>query len=166
MHAYSNFLDILQKLLYGLIVGLFAAMVALVFAQVVMRYGFSMGFTWIEESSRYLFIWQVMLATPIALRYGRHMKIDTLLAMVPPLVRNPLKVGMELLIMVFILLFTLSSFEFTVSNSRGISSGIRVSMGYAYAALIAGGVLMFLYWVEGILNLLRARTPLGSRREG
>ena len=57
-------MNVIQKIIAGycrligyLIAAAMAVMVALVFGNVVMRYGFNSGFTVSEELSRWLFVW-------------------------------------------------------------------------------------------------------------
>ena len=52
------------------------AIIFLTFLQVVLRYAFHQPLSWIEEASRYLFVWIVMLGSAIAFRTGQHIRID------------------------------------------------------------------------------------------
>jgi C4-dicarboxylate transporter DctQ subunit len=53
-------------------------MVAAVFAQVVLRYVFSIGLPWAEELARYLMIWSGFFGASLATHARRHLKIDFL----------------------------------------------------------------------------------------
>lgn len=48
----------------------------LTFLQVLLRYAFNQPLSWIEEVSRYLFVWIVMLGAAFAFRTGEHINID------------------------------------------------------------------------------------------
>lgn len=50
-----------------------AAMVALIFGNVVLRYGFGSGLAFSEELARYAFIWMTFLGAVAALREGAHL---------------------------------------------------------------------------------------------
>ncbi len=52
------------------------AILSLTFSQVVLRYLFNHPVTWIEEISRYLFVWIVFLGSATAFRAGEHIKVD------------------------------------------------------------------------------------------
>lgn len=54
------------------------AILSLTFFQVVLRYLFNSPMTWIEEISRYLFVWIVFLGSALAFRTGVHIKVDVL----------------------------------------------------------------------------------------
>lgn len=53
-------------------------MVTVVFAQVVLRYVFSIGLPWAEELARYLMIWSGFFGASLATHARRHLKIDFL----------------------------------------------------------------------------------------
>src|SRR5699024_11998103 len=52
--------------------------ILLTFLQVCLRYMFSHSFAWIEEVSRYLFVWIVFLGAAIAFDADSHIKIDVI----------------------------------------------------------------------------------------
>lgn len=54
------------------------AILALTFFQVLLRYFFNSPVAWIEEISRYFFVWIVFLGSALAFRSGGHIKVDIL----------------------------------------------------------------------------------------
>lgn len=75
MIALSRFLE---KMLKALVIVANAAMLLLVFGQVITRYVFGWTPHFGEELARYLFVWVVFLSLPLVARYGGHMCIETL----------------------------------------------------------------------------------------
>ena len=65
-------------LLRAVIAVLLAAMVVLVFGNVVLRYGFNSGIAVSEELSRWLFVWMMFLGAIVGLREHAHLGIDSL----------------------------------------------------------------------------------------
>ena len=57
-----------------------AAMVTLVFANVVLRYVFDSGLAWSEEVSRITFVWLVFLGIVIAYQENEHLAVDILVS--------------------------------------------------------------------------------------
>ena len=55
---------------------LLAAMTALTFAQVVLRYAFNSGFVWALEATVYMFGWLVLLGISGAMRTDSHIAVD------------------------------------------------------------------------------------------
>ncbi len=66
------------RLLEVLLVALLAAMVLMVFGNVVLRYGFNSGITFSEELSRWAFVWMTFLGAIVALRENGHLGTDLL----------------------------------------------------------------------------------------
>lgn len=67
--AFWRMIDLVMALLL-------AALIVLVFANVVMRYGFSSGLRVTIELSRLWFVWVVMLGAAVMLRRGEHLKLS------------------------------------------------------------------------------------------
>ena len=65
------------------VIAILAAMAAMVFANVVLRYTTDRSLLWVEEASRYLMIWLTFLGAGLVLRYGGHIGIDTLQEALP-----------------------------------------------------------------------------------
>src|SRR5207247_8942829 len=67
----------------GAVIGMLAAMAAMVFVNVVLRFTTDRSLLWVEETSRYLMIWLTFLGSGLVLRYGGHVGIDTLQEALP-----------------------------------------------------------------------------------
>jgi TRAP-type C4-dicarboxylate transport system permease small subunit len=72
------------RLLETLLVALMAAMVVMVFGNVVLRYGFNSGITVSEELSRWAFVWMTFLGAIIAVKEGGHLGTDMLVGRLGP----------------------------------------------------------------------------------
>ncbi len=75
---YRSFMRSLGLLELGTGIVLLAAIVALVFAQVVARYAFNEPQAWIEELCTYAFIWIVFLGASAAMKLDRHIRVVSL----------------------------------------------------------------------------------------
>jgi TRAP-type C4-dicarboxylate transport system permease small subunit len=72
------------------IVALMAVMVAVVSAQVFMRYALNSSIGWADEVSRLMFVWSIFLAIPLGIKLGVHIGIEMVTARLPAAVRGPL----------------------------------------------------------------------------
>jgi TRAP-type transport system small permease protein len=72
------------KLLESLLVALMAAMVVMVFGNVVLRYGFNSGITVSEELSRWAFVWMTFLGAIVAIKENGHLGTDMLVGRLGP----------------------------------------------------------------------------------
>lgn len=66
------------RLIEGLLVALLGFMVVIVFANVVLRYGFNSGIHLSDELSRYAFVWLTFLGAILTFRENAHVNIETL----------------------------------------------------------------------------------------
>ena len=80
----SRLVDGLCTLLEGLIALLLAAMVVLVFGNVVLRYAFNSGITVSEELSRWAFVWMTFLGAIVAVKENGHLGTDLLIGRLGP----------------------------------------------------------------------------------
>jgi len=72
------------RLLEALLVALMAAMVVMVFGNVVLRYAFNSGITVSEELSRWAFVWLTFLGAVIAVKENGHLGTDLLIGRLGP----------------------------------------------------------------------------------
>jgi TRAP-type C4-dicarboxylate transport system permease small subunit len=65
-------------------------MVAVVSAQVLLRYAFNSSIGWADEVSRLMFVWSIFLAIPLGIKLGVHIGVEMLTARLPALAREVL----------------------------------------------------------------------------
>jgi TRAP-type C4-dicarboxylate transport system permease small subunit len=137
-----------------LIAAAMALMVALVFGNVVLRYGFNSGFTVSEELSRWLFVWLTFLGAVVALRDNAHLGTDMMVGKLGPLGKR-ICMGLSLGLMLYCLwlLFKGSLDQFKV-NVDSTSPVMEASMGWFYAAGMAFAVLGAPILLQDIYRLL------------
>lgn len=76
-------LRFLNRLEERLAVVLLAVMTVLVFAQVVLRFGFGLGYGWIDELSRLAFIWVVFLGAIVGVQRHLHLRVTLFVKLLP-----------------------------------------------------------------------------------
>lgn len=59
-------------------------LVATVLAVVVLRYGFGMGFIWLQDFAAYAFAVFLALSVPVCLAQGGHVRVDVVSERMPP----------------------------------------------------------------------------------
>ena len=139
------------RALAGLMVLCLAAMVVMVFGNVVLRYGFNSGLTLSEELSRWLFVWMTFLGAVVALNDRAHLGTDTLIARLPVTGRK-LCLGASLLLMLFICALVFKgAWEQTRINWDTTSAVMEASMAWFYAsgmvfAVLAAPILLLNLW--------------------
>lgn len=80
--------DGLDRLIGGVATIALIALIAIIFANVIGRYGFNTAITWAAEAAKWLFILVIFLAVPLAHRSRRHLSIDLLVDRLPAPLRT------------------------------------------------------------------------------
>jgi TRAP-type C4-dicarboxylate transport system permease small subunit len=111
-------------------------------AQVIMRFGFGLGYSWIEEITRMLFIWVIFLGAVAAMRRNLHIRVEAGLLLFPQRLR-PLAgwIG-DLALFAFCLAMTWTGIELAAStlhaNFRLQSTGVSMFWPYTIIPISFG----------------------------
>jgi TRAP-type transport system small permease protein len=135
------------KLLELLIVALMVAMVAMVFGNVVLRYGFNSGITISDEMSRYCFIWLTYIGAMVAMREGGHLGVDTLVKHLGTRGKKVCLFVSEALMLGCNGLFFLGTWKMHELQVTNVSPVVGISMIWIY------GIGYIVAVVMGIINL-------------
>jgi TRAP-type transport system small permease protein len=117
-----------------------AAMVVLVFSNVVLRYVFNSGIATSEELSRWLLVWLTFLGAIVALRQHAHLGVDTLVRALPPRARFICFIVSYALMLYADWLLTLGSWKQAVLTygDTAPASGISVGLFFYSSGLVFG----------------------------
>lgn len=149
-------MTILERTTLTITLLLLCAMVLTTGAQVASRYLLDLPLIWTEETGRHLMIWMVFLASTVVYRRGQHIAIDLFGARLGPRGRAIIGIAITLLLAFFFFLMVRYGWELTTRTMNQRSSALRYPMGYAYASLPVGGVLLLLYAIENLIRHVRA----------
>lgn len=151
-------LDRFCRLLDGASALLLAAMVALVFGNVVLRYAFNSGITVSEEVSRWLYVWMTFLGAIVALRENSHLGTDMLVSRLPVVGKMACLVVGQILMLYVTWLLLAGSWQQARINwdvdapVTGASMAIFYGSGVVFA--LASGLLL----LNGLFRAITGRT--------
>jgi TRAP-type C4-dicarboxylate transport system permease small subunit len=100
-------------------VALFVVLGALLSAQVFMRFVLGLGYSWMEEICRMLFIWVIFIGAAAAMRRGMHIRVEAGLLLFPRSVRPFAAWLGDLLLFGFCLAVTWHGLELVMSSADG-----------------------------------------------
>jgi TRAP-type transport system small permease protein len=132
-------------------------MIAVVFTNVVLRYGFSSALLSSVEVSRFLFVWIVMLGAVACLRYGEHLQLTSVVDALAPRLRRLLVALAWVIICLFSAMLFLGSMRQTIANWANVQPMSGLPVGAIYLAGAAGGGLMAAVAVFRIVSGFRSR---------
>lgn len=140
------------KSIDALIAAILVTMVVLVFANVVLRYGFHSGMRASVELSRLGLVWVVMLGAAVVLRRGEHLAVSEFSEAFFPRAVPVLRRLCWLVILVSSTMLFLGAINQTIANWNNISqlTGLPSSL-FAIAGVISG-LLMGLIAAVRIVN--------------
>ncbi len=118
---------------------------------VVMTFGvfsrYVLGFyaSWSVEFSSYSFVWLSFVGAAYVRRFGSHIKIEIMYAMIEPalhpVVRMVIWLFKEIIILLFLVLLIVFSFQLASRSALFRSQAMQLSQFWLYIAPAVGGVL-------------------------
>jgi TRAP-type C4-dicarboxylate transport system permease small subunit len=145
------------RLFSWLMVACLAAMVVMVFGNVVLRYGFNSGITVTEELSRWLFVWMTFLGAFVALHRHRHLGTDMVVGRLSLAGRKACFVVSRLLMLFVCALVVLGGWEQVLINRGTRSAVLEASMAIFYASGVVFGALACVVLLHELWQLLSGR---------
>lgn len=124
-----------------------AAVVALIFAQVTLRFLGAQVPPAFEELGNFLFIWWVFLGAAMTLREVGHPRISAFLDFVPDTLRGPVEFAAEFVTLIYFFFLAKLGYQIAFFSSEP-SLSLEVPMTYPLLALGIGGTLMFLFQLD------------------
>lgn len=148
----------LRKALEVTTAALVALITVLVTLEVVLRGFFDISLIVVDEGSRYLMIWIVMLAGALVAQTDEHIRIEMIPARTPFAVRKALRIASQILVMLFLVILIAASLSILPGMKGDRTVTLGISMFPVYLALPVGGGLMLLVTAWNTWRILGART--------
>ncbi|HEX2542720.1 MAG TPA: TRAP transporter small permease [Caldimonas sp.] len=150
-------LDGYCKVLEAFIASCLVLMVALVFGNVVLRYGFNSGISVTEEMSRWLFVWLTFMGAVVALHRHAHLGTEMLVGRLGPAGKKVcLLIGYLLMLMTCWFIFN-GSLEQTKINWDVSAPSSGASMGWFYGVGLVFSVSAAVVLLNDLIKLLSGR---------
>lgn len=148
----NRLLDAYCQALEAVCALLMAAMVVLVFGNVVLRYFFSTGWLISEEISRWMFVWMVFMGAVVVMRERGHMGTDMVVVRLPVRAQRLCLVAVQVIMLYITWLMFAGSWSQVVVNreTEAPVSGLSVSIFYFAGVLFAVSTLLILlhqFWL-------------------
>lgn len=139
-------LGLLGRIEQALVILLLVNIVLNILAQVISRYFFGKPLVWVEEIATYSFIWGTFLGAALALKYDRHVRIDTFVGHLPP--RGAAVARAVVMLVLVILLATFlpalaAAIEVEMRRSS-IALPVQIPSGWFFSVPLTVGVVSML----------------------
>lgn len=132
---------------------------AILFLQVVLRYGFGFSLPWPEEAARYLMIWVVMLAGSLLVKDEQLVRVDFFDHYWPKRLMSLRDALFRLMLAVLLAVMVWKGYENAAFGARRSAATLGISFYWIYLSVPVGaGLMMFHMLVLALRNVLgRAR---------
>jgi TRAP-type C4-dicarboxylate transport system permease small subunit len=147
----------------GMLALALAAMVVMVFGNVVLRYLFDDGILVSEELSRFLFLWLTFVGAVVVLHRAGHLGFDTLVEMLPRGGRLLCRAVAGLSMLAVCLIFLWGAWPQALANMDNASPVSGLPLGWAYMAAVVSGAGLSLLTLTDLALVLRGVEP--ARRD-
>lgn len=124
-----------------------AALVVIVAATcwgVLTRYVTAQPAAWSGEVAGIAFAWLVFVGAAAGFKYGMHVTIDMLVALLPPALRRLLMAAADLLVLAFLAAVFVLAIEFSIDAWDDPTSVLRLPRTVTYASVVVGSLCMLL----------------------
>jgi TRAP-type transport system small permease protein len=144
-----------------LVIGLLAAMAAMVFANVALRFLTDYSILWVEEVSRYTMIWLTFIGAGPVLRYGAHIGIDTLQQGMPRFA-PAIRAIVFALLAIFSCAMIVIGVRYANLTWAQTTPVLEIPIGAVYLAMPVGFGLMFIHLAMMARGFVARRELLGD----
>lgn len=134
---------------------LFAVTIAIVVANVFMRYFVGHVFPWGEEVATSCFVYTTFVGAAWCLRTHQHVGVDLVVDRLPPALRGFVQFLTDLIILVLNCYITYLSIQFIISSKVKTMPILKISSVYLNASLTIGFGLMAIYSLFNLVQDIR-----------
>jgi len=127
-----------------ILVILFAAMVLVIFLQVIMRYLFENSLSWSEEAGRLIFEWLTWIGMSLGARMGQHIKISLITDKLPFRLAHAANILSEIIVIIICGLTIVYGYQLSIMFLGARFTTLQISLAWGYASVIIGCGLMII----------------------
>ncbi|MRG84960.1 TRAP transporter small permease [Salinibacillus xinjiangensis] len=147
-------INILSRILKILTITSFSALVLVVIIQITGRYT-PFSFVWTEELSRFLFIFSIAFAAPIAMEQREYVRVDLFVDFLPKKVRKYVEALIYLILGLFSAYLVSFAYEFSLIGQNQSSATLSIEMFYIHLSMVILFVFLALYSFFNIYAVLK-----------
>jgi TRAP-type transport system small permease protein len=162
LNSIARFETFAVRLTEIVLVVLLGGMVAMVFTNVVLRYGFNSGINFSEEMSRYFFVWLTFIGAVLTFREHGHIGVETFVRLLGPRGRIVcLALTNAIILLCAVVMFWGTWMQHAINASMS-AAVVGISMIWVYGVTyFTGGAIALI----ALIRLIRALTGRVSEAE-
>lgn len=154
--------DYLEKLLEASSFIMFTALVLNVTFQVLTRNIFtSFSVVWTEEASRFLFIYSIVFAAPLAMKHREYVNVDILISILPEWAKKAFNIFINAISTILFILVAIKGIDFARIGIGQSSATMAIPMSLMYASIGITSLFIAIYGIYNLIDYIRS-----TRRSG
>lgn len=155
--------DVITKILKIVMIIIFAYMVIILGAEVILRYIVKHSILWANESARYLMIWMVFIGAVEIMLNDEHIKVTVVEDLMKGTAKKVLRIIQDVVGLVMSVLLAIYSFPQVTLASKAVSSNMNINMGIVYGIFPVVTILMIVaYLFRIIVKLVPAKKEIAE----
>ena len=159
---------VMDKISEWMAIGILGIMTVLVTWQVITRFIFHSPSTMTEASSKYLFLWLIMVTSAYVIGKREHMRLEFFVHKMSPKGQKICNIVTEIVVLIFsaCVLFY-GGGRIALNAMSQTDSALPIPVGIIYLALPIGGAMSVVYCIMNIIDLIKNRqgTPASDPDE-
>lgn len=152
MKQVDKILSVIEKILNVFVVVLFVGMLFSLSVQVISRYVFNTGFSWTEESARYMMVWLVFTGAALCTKRDIHVAVDAVEEMVPK-ISMALKLIQRIIIIVYCGLVFNFGLASLANAAKQTSPNMQVPMNVIYGIFPVAMTFILIYAIRNLAGM-------------
>lgn len=135
----------LEKVLLQIISAMFLFIVILTLVQVFFRYVLNDALSWSAELTKIVFVWMTFLGSAVAIHRQRHMRISTIVSLLPARLQIITDIIVYILVAVFLVALCYHGIDVVSRTSRQVTGALLWPRSVFSLPVVLGGGLMFVF---------------------
>ncbi|HZK67591.1 MAG TPA: TRAP transporter small permease [Chloroflexota bacterium] len=136
---------------------LMISMVLVTLLQVIGRFVLQSPFEWTEELARLNLVYLTFLGSVVAFQLRNHLKIDTVVHLLPPIARRWLRILVDLASMVVMGVIVWNGAPLLIKFSTVLTASLGWPTTVAYFPVVFGSFSLMIYFGIDVVDALRRR---------
>jgi TRAP-type transport system small permease protein len=159
LEALTGYIDRLTR---GALIFFCGLIFSLLILQVLMRYIIRSPLIWVEELSSYTFAFLVLWGCACYVRSWQHIKVDTLLNLMPVRLQDALVLLINLLLIYFGFMLSSAGYRLAMLGANDLSDSGMFNMFWPRQAMVTGGILIIVQASNNVSRILAGRSRILS----
>jgi len=152
---YNRFAEVVAKVSRIACIVSLGAMTIAILINVFFRYVLNDPLSWPPEFARFVQVAVTMLASGLAVRYGRHVGVTIIVLRLPIRIQMVIFMATNFLVLSFLMVVLFEGYKLAfIEGPSQLAPSLQVSMMWAFIALPLGALLMIIHVIEISLNAL------------